>query len=120
MDPYRDVAAIERAGPARLIAEPEPPPSRRLRASAFSDGTTRIRIHQGRARVAAFTALGLWWHVTLLLTRDLLFAGSHALDGAITAFARGGSAADIRLAASRAYAAGEHKPLARVQSLFTN
>ena len=39
--------------------------------------------------------------VPLLLTRDLLFAGSHALDGAITAFARGGSAADIRLAASR-------------------
>jgi len=59
-------------------------------------------------------------HVPLLLTRDLLFAGSHALDGAITAFARGGTAADIRLGASRAYATAEHKPLPRVQSLFTN
>lgn len=59
-------------------------------------------------------------HVPLLLTRDLLFAGSHALDGAITAFARGGRAADIRLGAARAYAGGEKKPLARVQSLFTN
>ncbi|MGZ3442332.1 MAG: hypothetical protein ACXVDD_22585, partial [Polyangia bacterium] len=58
--------------------------------------------------------------VPLLLTRDLLFAGSHALDGAITAFAAGGSAADVRLGASRAYAEGEDKPLARVQTLFTN
>jgi len=71
VDPYRDVAAIERAGPARLIAEPEPPPSRRLRASAFSDGTTRIRIHQGRARVAAFTALGLWWLLMAVTTLTL-------------------------------------------------
>jgi len=58
--------------------------------------------------------------VPLLLTRDLLFAGSHALDGAIDAFARGGTLADIRLGASRAYANGEKKPLARVQTLFTN
>jgi hypothetical protein len=58
--------------------------------------------------------------VPLLLTRDLLFAGSHALDGAISAFAAGGNAADVRLGASRAYAAGENKPLARVQTLFTN
>ncbi len=58
--------------------------------------------------------------VPLLLTRDLLFAGSHALDGAITAFARGGTAADIRRGASRAYADGDRKPLPRVESLFTN
>ena len=58
--------------------------------------------------------------VPLLLTRDLLFAGSHALDGAISAFARGGTAADLRLGAARAYADGEKKPLARVQTLFTN
>ena len=65
-------------------------------------------------------ALSAPTRVPLLLTRDLLFAGSHALDGAVTAFARGGSAADLRLGASRAYADGEKKPLARVQSLFTN
>jgi len=65
-------------------------------------------------------ALSAPTRVPLLLTRDLLFAGSHALDGAIDAFARGGSLADIRLGASRAYADGEKKPLARVQTLFTN
>jgi len=65
-------------------------------------------------------ALSSETQVPLLLTRDLLFAGSHALDGAITAFARGASAADIVLSASRAYADGERKPLRRVQSLFTN
>lgn len=58
--------------------------------------------------------------VPLLLTRELLFAGSHALDGAIAAFAAGGTRSDIRRAASRAYADGESKPLARVQRLFTN
>jgi hypothetical protein len=65
-------------------------------------------------------ALSAPTRVPMLLTRDLLFAGSHALDGVITAFARGGSAADLRLGASRAYADGEGKPLARVQTLFTN
>jgi hypothetical protein len=86
----------------------------------------------GRARVKGFIAVACLTRdylarplssparVPLLLTRDLLFAGSHALDGAVTAFARGGSAADIRLGASRAYADGEKKPLARVQTLFTN
>ena len=88
--------------------------------------TTRAGKVRGFIAVACLTrdylqrALSSDAHVPLLLTRDLLFAGSHALDGAITAFARGGSAADIRLAASRAYATGEHKPLARVRSLFTN
>ncbi|HEX9101582.1 MAG TPA: hypothetical protein VF997_05225, partial [Polyangia bacterium] len=86
-------------------------------------GATPVR---GFVAVACLTrdylqrALSSPTRVPLLLTRDLLFAGSHALDGAITAFARGGSAADLRLAASRAYADGERKPLARVQTLFTN
>ena len=108
------------------------------RASSRTSGTTagwiatrsRGRTSAGKVRgfiaIAGLTrdylqrALSSEAQVPLLLTRDLLFAGSHALDGAITAFARGGSAADIRLAASRAYATGEHKPLARVRSLFTN
>ena len=86
-------------------------------------GSGRVR---GFLAVACLTrdylqrALSAPTRVPLLLTRDLLFAGSHALDGALTAFARGGSAADLRLGASRAYADGEKKPLARVQTLFTN
>ncbi len=86
-------------------------------------GSARVK---GFIAVACLTrdylqrALSSPTRVPLLLTRDLLFAGSHALDGAITAFARGGSAADIRLGAARAYADGEKKPLARVQTLFTN
>jgi hypothetical protein len=58
--------------------------------------------------------------VPLLLTADLLFAGSHAFDGAIRAFADGGSFAAIRQAAAQAYADGERKPVGRVLTLFTN
>jgi hypothetical protein len=56
----------------------------------------------------------------LLLTSDLLFAGSHALDGALQAITRGGSLATIRDAAARAYADGEGKSFARVRGAFTN
>jgi hypothetical protein len=100
--------------------------------NGWMDRDTLTWPHGGGARVRGFVAIACLTRdylaralsaptrVPLLLTRDLLFAGSHALDGAITAFARGGSAADIRLGASRAYAGGERKPLARVQTLFTN
>ena len=90
---------------------------------SWPTGGTRVK---GFVAIACLTrdylarALSSPAHVPLLLTRDLLFAGSHALDGAISAFARGGTAADLRLGAARAYAAGEKKPLARVQTLFTN
>jgi len=58
--------------------------------------------------------------VPLVMTRDFLFAGSHALEGAVRAFAEGAPLAAIRVAAARAYADGEHKPYARVQYAFTN
>lgn len=58
--------------------------------------------------------------VPLLFTRSLLFAGAHALEGAVTAFARGGDLAAIREGAVAAYANGQDKPLARVRSAFTN
>jgi hypothetical protein len=58
--------------------------------------------------------------VPLLFTRTLLFAGAHAFEGAVTAFAGGVDLATIRTAAARAYAAGQGKPVARVQSAFTN
>jgi hypothetical protein len=58
--------------------------------------------------------------VPLLMTTDLLFAGSHALEGALDAFADGGAREQIRMGAARAYADGEKKPLRRVQAAFTN
>ena len=58
--------------------------------------------------------------VPLLMTADLLFAGSMSLEGAVRAFADGESYAAIRVAAARAYADEEKKPFARVQSLFIN
>jgi len=58
--------------------------------------------------------------VPLLLTADLLFAGAHSFDGAVRAFAVGDTFAGVRLAAARAYADGERKPLGRVLTLFTN
>jgi hypothetical protein len=58
--------------------------------------------------------------VPLLVTTDLLFAGSHALDGALQAVAAGASLASIRDSAARAYADGESKRFERVRRAFTN
>jgi hypothetical protein len=58
--------------------------------------------------------------VPLVMTRDFLFAGSHALEGAVRAFAEGRSLAELRVAAARAYADGEGKRFERVQYAFTN
>jgi hypothetical protein len=58
--------------------------------------------------------------VPLLFTRSLLFAGAHAFEGAVSAFAGGQSLAGIRESAVRAYAAGQGKPLPRVRAAFTN
>jgi len=58
--------------------------------------------------------------VPLLMTRDFLFSGAHAFDGAVSTFAEGGSLAAIRLGAARRYAEGQGKPLGRVLGAFTN
>ncbi len=58
--------------------------------------------------------------VPLLFTRSLLFAGAHAFEGAVSAFAEGQSLAGVRESAVRAYAAGQGKPLPRVRAAFTN
>jgi hypothetical protein len=58
--------------------------------------------------------------VPLLLTTDLMFAGSHALDGAVQAFAAGAGYAEIRASAARFYAEGQRKPFTRVLGAFTN
>jgi hypothetical protein len=56
----------------------------------------------------------------ILLTKDFLFAGSHAMDGALRAFAAGASLESIRVAGANAYADGERKTFAHVQSAFVN
>jgi hypothetical protein len=81
---------------------------------------------KGAIAVACMSAAYLRPHVAspaqvpLLLTRDFLFAGAHSFEGAVRAFADGGSLDAIRRAAAAAYAAGERKPYARVQAAFTN
>jgi hypothetical protein len=58
--------------------------------------------------------------VPLLMTRDFVFAGAHGFEGAASAFAAGADLGTIRAAAARAYAAGESKPLSRVDGAFVN
>lgn len=58
--------------------------------------------------------------VPLVLTDSLLFAGTHAFEGAARAFIYGSSLAEIRAAAARSYAEGQGKPVAQVNSAFVN
>lgn len=58
--------------------------------------------------------------VPLLLTNDLVFAGTHAFEAAARAFVSGGSLADIHRAAAAAYAQGQRKPVERVRHAFVN
>ena len=58
--------------------------------------------------------------VPLLLTADLLFAGSHPFEGVARALAAGESLMELRATAIDAYAEGEGKEPARVRSIFTN
>lgn len=58
--------------------------------------------------------------VPLLLTDSLLFAGTHAFEGAARAFMYGSSLAEIRTAGANAYAEGQGKPAAQVSSAFVN
>ena len=58
--------------------------------------------------------------VPLLVTRDYLFAGAHGFEGAVSAFAGGGSLTEIRRGAAASYAKGEGKELRRVAGAFTN
>jgi len=58
--------------------------------------------------------------VPLLMTRDFVFAGAHAFDGALDAFTRGAGLAAIRESAAHAYATGQGTSFDRVQSVFTN
>ena len=58
--------------------------------------------------------------VPLVLTTDLMFASSPAFEHAVRAFAGAEDYAGIRRAAAEGYAAEQHKPVARCQSLFTN
>jgi len=58
--------------------------------------------------------------VPLLMTTSLLFAGAHSFEGAVRAFAEGGTLAQIRARAAESYARGQDKPFVRAHSAFTN
>ena len=58
--------------------------------------------------------------VPLLMLRDFCFAGTHAFEGAVSAFASGASLAAIRRAGATSYATGQGKPVGRVDYAFTN
>jgi hypothetical protein len=55
----------------------------------------------------------------LLLTTNLMAPEAYTLDAAVTAWAQGGSAADVRGAAARAYATYQKIPLRSARRLFT-
>jgi hypothetical protein len=54
------------------------------------------------------------------MTSDFLFAGAHAFEGAVVAFAEARPLADIRAAAAASYAVGQGKKKERVAGAFTN
>lgn len=58
--------------------------------------------------------------VPLLMTRDFVFAGAGAFEGALRALVAGGDLGEIRRRAAATYAASEGKSFARVESAFTN
>jgi|JI10StandDraft_1071094.scaffolds.fasta_scaffold110759_2 hypothetical protein len=58
--------------------------------------------------------------VPLVMTRDFLLASAAALEGAVTAFAKGGDYAAVRRGAATGYADGGDKPLTRVFGAFSN
>jgi hypothetical protein len=81
---------------------------------------------KGTITVACMTAayvgapLAAGRRVPLLLTRDFVFAGAGAFEGALLALASGRDLGEIRRRAAATYAASEGKPYARVESAFTN
>jgi hypothetical protein len=81
---------------------------------------------KGAITVACMTApyvgrqLSSGGRVPLLLTRDFVFAGAAAFEGALLALAEGGDLAAIRARAAASYAGSEGKPYARVEGVFTN
>ena len=58
--------------------------------------------------------------VPLLMTRDFLFANAAPLEGAVLAFASGGTYAQIRSDAAAAYAGVRKKPVNKIAGAFTN
>ncbi len=58
--------------------------------------------------------------VPLLMTRDLLFANAAPLEAAILAYTSGGGYAEIRRAATAAYAGVQNETVKHVSGVFTN
>lgn len=81
---------------------------------------------KGTIAIACMTAPYLAPHVSaemrvpLLMTTDLMFAGAHGFEGAVSAFASGQSFNRIRAAAAENHAVGQEKSVQAVRGLFTN
>lgn len=58
--------------------------------------------------------------VPLLMTRDYLFSNAAPLEATVLAFARGGDYAELRRAATAAYADVRKRPLSKLGGVFTN
>lgn len=125
-----DGTKLEAGGRAHLVAwighnrmmDLEIPELRHL-LIRFDSCTTQPK---GMIAVACKTGSYLGRHVSspqrvpLLLTDSLLFAGTHAFEGAARAFLHGSSLAEIRSAGAASYAEGQGKSIAHVNSAFVN
>jgi hypothetical protein len=105
-DRWMDYDAFDWAGARRLARDGAPP-----------KGTIAMACQTWQYLAGEIAAPS---RVPLLFTRDFVFAGSHAFEGALSSFAAGGDLAAIRRAGALAYATGEKKPPGRVDYAFTN
>jgi hypothetical protein len=121
-----DGRVLEAGGAAHLVAY--------LGHNRWMDGHVAYRFPSTAADAPVKGAIALACHtapfvgalldgrsrVPLLLTRDFVFPAAYAFEGAVLATAEQGTLEAIRSGAAKAYAAGEGKPLARVDAVFTN
>ena len=124
-----DGTTLAAGGAARLVAYTghnrwmDLPPTDWAAARASAGVNPPVK---GTIAVACYTAAYLAdgvssaARVPLLFTADFLCAGGAGVDGAVSAFSQGEPFSGIRMAAARAYAEGEEKPVGRVQSVFIN
>jgi hypothetical protein len=91
-------------------------------AEAHDTNTTKKGVIAIACHTAAYMAADVpaATRVPMLMTRDFLFAGAHAFEGVVSAFADGGSLAALRKGAIRNYAKGQDKTEKHVGGAFTN
>ena len=104
-------------GHNRLMDEATPHRFPRERPGAPAKGVIAVACHTAPYLAPVLDAKS---RVPLLLTRDFVFAGAHAFEGALAGFLDHGTLAAARAEGAAHYARGEGKPLARIDAVFTN